>query len=292
MKNFKLILSLALPLVFAACAGSTDGGRDDSQAERGPLGKADGNGSCVAPNGQDKCGGHGFGNCWCDDLCTQYGDCCADYEEVCEGDGGCLSSAECGEGEYCHFPSECGEGPVGSCEIIPEVCIQIFAPVCGCDGVTYSNSCHAAGAGVSVQHTGPCEDPGGPTCEGACGGKSDGACWCDDLCTQYGDCCDDYEDHCVDPEPTCDDIVEAFNAETTEIRSCEDDGECGQVLTGTSCGCTRNWVARTDADISEWEAIRDQAFEMGCPIGGISTCDCPPADGFACEQGICTWNYL
>jgi len=28
------------------------------------------------------CGGYG-GTCWCDSLCTSYGDCCADYAEMC-----------------------------------------------------------------------------------------------------------------------------------------------------------------------------------------------------------------
>ena len=30
---------------------------------------------------------------------------------------------------------------------------------------------------------------------------------------------------------------------------------------------------------------------LGCDLGS-STCDCPTAAAFACEQGSCTWNYL
>ena len=30
-----------------------------------------------------------------------------------------------------------------------------------------------------------------------CGTKSSGNCYCDDLCTEYGDCCTDYTDICV-----------------------------------------------------------------------------------------------
>jgi len=43
----------------------------------------------------------------------------------------------------------------------PTFCIEIFAPVCGSDGVTYSNSCFAEGAGVQILHDGECtgEDP-------------------------------------------------------------------------------------------------------------------------------------
>jgi hypothetical protein len=90
----------------------------------------------------------------------------------------------------------------------------------------------------------------------------------------------------------CDELVAAFEAEALEIRSCAGDGECGQELTGTSCGCTRNWVARTDADTAEFYALIDKAAELGCELFLAGTCDCPPADGFVCLDGICAWNYL
>lgn len=47
------------------------------------MGKADLVGSCELPNGNDLCGGHGQGNCWCDDLCVGYGDCRSDVDSVC-----------------------------------------------------------------------------------------------------------------------------------------------------------------------------------------------------------------
>lgn len=39
--------------------------------------------------------------------------------------------------------------------------------------------------------------PPANSCDQSCGGPSyDSSCWCDELCTTYGDCCGDYEDVC------------------------------------------------------------------------------------------------
>lgn len=97
-----------------------------------------------------------------------------------------------------------------------------------------------------------------------------------------------------DPDPivheTCDTLVADFRAETAEVRSCVEDDECGQVLTGTSCGCTRDWVARNDADTAHFYDLIDKGQELECELGLASTCDCPPADGFACVEGTCEWK--
>ncbi len=78
----------------------------------------------------------------------------------------------------------------------------------------------------------------------------------------------------------------------TAIRGCTEDAECGQVLMGTSCGCTRDWVARLDANTEAFYELVDLAGELECELPFISTCDCPATEGYRCTDGICGWNYI
>lgn len=95
----------------------------------------------------------------------------------------------------------------------------------------------------------------------------------------------------VDPGPlSCDELEAERRAELASIQSCTSDAECGRELVGTSCGCTRNLVARSDANTARFETIQAALAEAECD-SLVTTCDCPPADGFACSAGRCTWNY-
>jgi len=42
------------------------------------------------------------------------------------------------------------------CRDRPVACIEIYAPVCGCDGVTHGNECLAAADGTDVAYSGRC----------------------------------------------------------------------------------------------------------------------------------------
>jgi hypothetical protein len=91
---------------------------------------------------------------------------------------------------------------------------------------------------------------------------------------------------------SCEELEQERNAELASIQSCSVDADCGQELHGTSCGCTRNWVARADANTSRFSEVQAALSSEECGGGLVSTCDCPEADGFACRQGRCTWNYI
>lgn len=68
----------------------------------------------------------------------------------------CTTNADCTTaGEYCEKAAgDCGG--TGLCATMPTACSGVFAPVCGCDGTTYTNACLAHNAGVSVDYTGSC----------------------------------------------------------------------------------------------------------------------------------------
>ncbi len=70
----------------------------------------------------------------------------------------CMDNSACGPGVYCAKPADDCEGP-GQCTPMPETCPLTYAPVCGCDSVTYTNACTAAMNGVNVAYEGECFVP-------------------------------------------------------------------------------------------------------------------------------------
>lgn len=95
-----------------------------------------------------------------------------------------------------------------------------------------------------------------------------------------------------DAGASCESLKAELTAELVSAQKCTSAAECGQKIPGSSCGCTRDKIARKDADLTSYLALRDKVTELGCGIPGGSTCDCPNADGFACIDNVCGWNYV
>ena len=107
-------------------------------------------------------------------------------------------------------------------------------------------------------------------------------------CTAAGFC-----DWSAEPAPTCDEIKADFTSYLATIQTCDTASECGTVLTGTSCGCTRNLVARADLtaqQVADFEALKAQYSACGGSF--LSTCDCPAASGFKCSENRCSFNLV
>ena len=94
---------------------------------------------------------------------------------------GTLLAPTCPDGSFCSTAAgQCANAlgglntKGGVCKIKPDMCAQFVDPVCGCDGVDYSNACTASLKGVSVAAKGECTKGGalGNLLPGTVGGGS------------------------------------------------------------------------------------------------------------------------
>ena len=69
--------------------------------------------------------------------------------------GACISDNDCGNWQFCEYRG-CS-APSGRCVNVPQNCLALWNPVCGCDGRTYSNNCYRRKARVSGAAYGECK---------------------------------------------------------------------------------------------------------------------------------------
>jgi len=128
------------------------------------------------------------------------------------------------------------------------------------------------------------------TCQGKCGGRGVGGCWCDPACKSYGDCCPDYDQQCLTPTatPTLTAAQTATPTPTVTVTPGTCQGKCGGKGIG-DCWCDSACKSYGDCcpDYDQQCQVT-KTCQGKCGGKGIGDCWCDPA----CKSyGDCCPDY-
>ena len=195
--------------------------------------------------------------------------------------GACgAGGGECPPGRFCELPPGCDPSAPGTCvELGDGDCSTLYAPECGCDGITYGNACMRRYSGESMLHPGECGSdacapwldpcPEGETCE-----VPPGMC---DMDGVTGTCMP-IRDDCGfmwAPECGCDGVTYANVCERMRARAWIDHpGECGP-----DCG-PDGLPSCDDGSFCEWPS-------GSCGEWGVGECMTVPEGCFDYEDPVC-----
>jgi hypothetical protein len=194
--------------------------------------------------------------------------------------GTCGSSAECADTEYCSIANGVCLTPksIGICKAKPDACAQVLSPVCGCDSKTYSNSCEASIAGVSVAATGVC----GATCGGVTAVKCGATQFCDFAPGTCGNATP--SGACVTPPATCTAISNPVCGcdRKTYKSSCEASKAMVPIFAAGECSCG-------GPDKLLCEDGRYCQLPSGACLGANATgqCKLPPTSCTSVKSPVC-----
>ena len=294
-------------------AGQTDAGKPDAGEPDAGGGDGGGDGGGAGPSCAGKCGKFDSNSsCQCDAQCSQYGDCCKDYEALCAGEG-CKADADCDDSldctddkceagkcahppkaEYCVIENNCykdgetGDNACQKCDSKVAAESWTFQAGAVCDdgnGCTELDVCNAGGECVGTAKAGCCtvdlDCAGNDPCKtGKCEAQT-GTCSYEDKagCCASGACCDPGTHVAKNAGALCGDAVVSteYKCDGKQVQKREAFAGCDGKATAICSDAEANW------SWSQWNTILTCGDKQTCAAQGAGQPTCKDDAGGGCK---------